>query len=258
MQLHYMRAEALGALKLELKSNPRLYKQYSNPDNKWIDKYFKKRKISQPFGKINLDISDDFVLPFDNKKSESENDVDAAIALYSALQGLSDADAADERLWAGLCHKELYNYLQKRWEIKEEPKFILSRFFFGQGIHRSEFTNSLSKLWWVGRLTYDQNDQKDPFRYTKYLQNGLIGTGRVTLFSNSFCASHEILIGLIMAHKKLEEKGYNTNPAKDVMVLETKYLNRIGGAIPLDFYNRAEICDMVCNYLRDKLPMRTE
>ena len=257
MRLHYMRAEALGALKIDLKSNPDLYKRYSKADNKWLDSYFKKRKISQPFGEINLDISYDFSLPFDAGKSESENDVDAAVALYSALQGLSDADAADERLWAGLCHKDFYSYLNKRWGKTKEPKFIQSRFFFGQGIHRSEFTNSFAKLWWVGRLTYDQNN-KDPFEYTKYLKNGLIGTGRVTLFSNSFCASHEILIGLIMAHKKLGEDGYNIFPAKDVMVLETKYLNRIGGTFPLDFYDRYEICEMVFNHIKDKCPIINE
>lgn len=252
MNVKYLKAEALSALKNDVKKNEKhMNDKYRNRDNSWILEYFRKHRICDPFGDFKTQFIN-FELSYDPNKSKDENDLESTIKLYSAMKNLSDSDACDERLWAGMCHSDFYTYVYDRWEFNTKPEYLRSRFFFGQGIRRSLITNTLAKLWWVGRLTYDENEN-DHFMYTKYLKDGLIGTGRVPLFSNSYTSSPEILKGLLKALQTLQNEGYNLSNKKEEMVKAANYLNVLGGTVVLDIMSIDEICEKVVNYMKDKL-----
>lgn len=98
--------------------------------------------------------------------TEAEN----AKRVYGSLRFLSDSQASDERLWAGLCLGPFWDYVKYRWEIDKKCTVanVQQHFFFGYGGRRSLTRNALSRLWWIGRLTYDGR-RSDPWEFTKFV-----------------------------------------------------------------------------------------
>ena len=172
------------------------------------------------------------------------------------MKSLTDTQATDERLWAGMCHCDFWSFLHERWGMSNKNMIdrnnTESRYFFSkqQNKKRSLITNSLSRLWWVGRMTYDEN-RKDPFELTKYLSmSGLITSAILPLFSNNYISNKEIFVGLITALQTLENEGYDTSNRKQMMVEATKYLNVLGGTYILDYFTSEEIEERVIKYMK--------
>ena len=57
--------------------------------------------------------------------------------------------------------------MKYRWDCKNGSD-MLNRYFFNYSSNRSLFRNGISRLWWIGRVTYDEKRQ-DPFELTKFL-----------------------------------------------------------------------------------------
>lgn len=111
----------------------------------------------------------DFVLDMSEEKpfmTEAEN----AKRIYGNLQFLSDSQASDERLWAGLCFGPFWKYVKYRWEIDKKCTVsnVQQHFMFGFGARRSLTRNAIARLWWIGRLTYDES-RTDPWELTKFV-----------------------------------------------------------------------------------------
>lgn len=160
MVIHFLKADGLAALKTNVKEHVKLYE---NPTNDWIYEYF---DGDNPFAEYKLQIEDFQFSDAKNQNHDSaKNDVENAIRLYSAMKGLSDTQAADERLWAGLCHGDFWEYMHNRWEgsrfYGDPVSGLLWRYFFNtkSGVRRALFRNTLSRLWWLGRLTYDGKEK---------------------------------------------------------------------------------------------------
>ena len=69
-----------------------------------------------------------------------------------AMKKLTDIQATDERLWVGLAHDVLFNYMQYRYNLKNEilnEKKIYKNFFFAYGKKRSLIVHPIARLWWV-------------------------------------------------------------------------------------------------------------
>ena len=103
---------------------------------------------------------------------------------------------------------------------------VRTRFFFGQNKKRSLITNSLTKLWWCVRLTYDEQ-RKDPFELTKYLIDDY-ATKILIIFSNNYISNHDITVGLFSALKYLENIGYkikgkNNGKSKELHTASPEY-----------------------------------
>lgn len=131
-----------------------------------------------------------------------------------------------------------------------KEKDIKARYFFGQNKKRSLIVNPLSKLWWIGRLTYDK-DKRDPFELTKYLENDF-ATKTLVIFSNNYMGNHTISIALLSALSKLEKDGFvlKGRRKRDIYYEATKYLNVLGGTYILDYFTKEEIEDKVIRYLK--------
>ena len=158
MKLHFLKYDALASLRANVEGN---LEKYRLPVNDWIYEFFGEE---EPFGEFMTTVGDISLVC--TEKEQGKADVQNVITLYSAMMNITDTQASDERLWAGMCHGDMWEFLNKRWEASSSKKItkedVLSRYFYGQGRRRSLITNTLAKLWWVGRLTYDP-DRKDPY-----------------------------------------------------------------------------------------------
>ena len=94
----------------------------------------------------------------------------------------------------------------------------------------------MSKLWWCGRLTYDEQ-MKDTFELTIYLIDDY-ATKMLIIFSNNYISNHDITVGLFSALKYLENIGYKIKGKnhRDVYYEVTKYLNVLGGNIHIRLF----------------------
>ena len=152
MKLQYIKEDDLIALKANLGD---LAAKFEGP-NDWIPVFFDGRS---PFKDTKYEI-EDFTLDMsqaDPFLTEYEN----VRRVYTRLKFLPDSQASDERLWAGLCLGQFYDYVKYRWKIdgRSSKSNIEQHFMFGFGARRSLTRNAMARLWWIGRLTYD-NDRE--------------------------------------------------------------------------------------------------
>ena len=173
----------------------------------------------------------DIVLDMSAEKGkEYKTEFNNVKKIYSSLKFLTDSNASDERLWAALCLGPFYQYVQYRWgnSLKKENG-VLQHFFFERPNRRSLTRNAISRLWWVGRLTYDKN-REDPFELTEFVcsksDNIMHFIERNT--SNNINIMRPFLEAIIEENKKGAD--LNTDDYGEL----SKYLNLLGGMYILD------------------------
>lgn len=138
MKLHFLKYDALASLRANVEGN---LEKYRLPVNDWIYEFFGEE---EPFGEFMTTVGDISLVC--TEKEQGKADVQNVITLYSAMMNITDTQASDERLWAGMCHGDMWEFLNKRWEASSSKKItkedVLSRYFYGQGRRRSLITNS--------------------------------------------------------------------------------------------------------------------
>jgi hypothetical protein len=240
MKLCFLKEDNLNSLKDNVKFN---VKKYSSPTNEWVTDFFDGQS---PFAEYKIEVND-FNLDMSSDKPE-ETDVENIKRIYSNMRSLADTQATDERLWTGLEHGIFWGYMQYRWSMNNKiptDADIYSRFFFSKSKRRSLITNTLSKLWWVGRLTYDEN-RKNPFELTEYLRHDF-ATRTLILFSSNYSSNPIIVRALLSSLLEFEKQGIIIN--RETFNEVIKYLNVLGGTYILDYFTEQEISDKVTKKL---------
>ena len=166
---------------------------------------------------------------------ETLTDIENVIRVYNHLKHISDSLASEERLWVALSLVDLLDYMKYRWPADNE-KDVLNRYFFNYSSNRSLFRNGISRLWWIGRVTYDSS-KEDPFELTRYLckdQDFIESICGRTMFNN-----HSIQRATVRALYDAEKAGVIVDRQ---MIRETaKYVNLLGGVYMIDFLTEGEI-----------------
>ena len=186
-----------------------------------------------------------------SEEEPSKTDGRNAQIVYENLRFLSDSQASDERFWAALCLREYWPFVQYRWELKTkgitEAK-IIQHVFFGFGARRSLTRNTMSRLWWAGRLTVDPNNPDDPYRLTRFAcENAdtvMHALERNT--SNSRTINRAFLSAILDARDK-EGLIMNTTIIGEL----AKYLNLLGGTYILDCLPEQVIYDKIIAQARE-------
>ena len=253
MILYFMKQEALDFMKQNMNV---LYTHYFTDDTcDWISEEFGEEAFSV-FKEI-----PDFDLCELGEKLPGEIDFENIQKLYVAMKNLSESQAAEERLWAGLCNKVFYDYLRRRWKYDEkditdaekDASAILSRFYFSSGARGSYFRNSLSKYWWVGRLTYDEKNEKDNFYALKAIGSSDLNSKITEIFyNNTFTSNPEILRAITNALGLFYENNIFL-PEKEVLRPTMQYLNAVGGALLLDALPEKEITKLTVDKINSLL-----
>ena len=245
MKLYFMKKEALDILKQNLDVVYNMY--FTQLNNNWLWNVCG----GNPFVEFK-DIQDFQLTPIDPELSKGEIEFANCKILYDHLSFLTESQACDERLWAGLCHSVFYSYLRNRWGYdskspknqKEAVSNIKSRFFFSGGTRSGLYRNSLSKCWWVGRNTYDPSNS-NPFEKLDIIgSNDISSKINEIFYSNNFSANPVILNGIVKAIKNFKDENMQITLREHIRP-SLHYLNAVGGGIILDSLNEDEIANIL-------------
>lgn len=238
MKLTFLEDDSLFALKSNLN---KLHTKFASPDAEWITEYFGR----SPFIETKYSI-DDFSLDMSQGKpflTEFEN----VQRVYNSLSFLSGSQASDERLWAGLCINHFWKYTQYRWDIVSNCTVdsVKQHFFFGFGARRSLTRNAISRLWWIGRLTYDPS-RKDPYELTRFVCEN--ADYIMHILERNTSNSPMITKAFLSALLNAREEGCIINT--DTVGELSKYLNLLGGTYILDCLQESKIYDKILEKAR--------
>lgn len=247
MILYFMKQSALDYITANIKT---LYiNYYREKTNQWIYDLFE----YDPFEKF-MEVPDFALAPVFSKRGETE--LENCRIIYSKLLNVSESQASDERLWAGLCNSTFYDYVRRRWDYdnlplrdaKKDSEPILSRFFFKGGVSAGKFRNTLSKCWWVGHGVY-QYRAENKFALLDALGAEDFSTKITDIFySYSFSSNFTIVSGIIKGWKDMIDKGYKL-PPRNYLRPTLQYINALGGGILLDIFDEDEIRKITVDYI---------
>lgn len=174
---------------------------------------------------------------------EPLTDAENVKRVYSHMKSLSDSQASDERIWIAYTLQEQLEYMRYRWKSLSTND-MMNRYFFNYTKNRSLFRNGMSRLWWIGRVTYDEK-REDPFELTRFLCNhqDFIETicGR-SIFNNPTVqrATLNALYDVLS-----EKKGDNRLIIREI----AKYINLLAGTFLLDMLTYEEVYQKVYDKL---------
>jgi hypothetical protein len=244
MKISFLKEEALETLKGNIGTN---LKNYTNPTNDWITDYFDGQS---PFVEYKIEVND-FVLDMSEDKP-NKTDLENTKIIYTNLMMLTETQATDVRLWSGLEHGIFWDYMRYRWSLDRVMPTELninSRFFYYSTIRHSLIRNTLSKLWWIGKLTYD-NSRKDPFELTNVLKYDFT-TRMNDLFSSNYSSNPLIVRAFLSSIKSFEDNGVLIS--KYVYREATTYLNVLGGTYILDCFTQRELAEKITRCVQQLL-----
>lgn len=247
MYIDFLKEDGIEALKkYDFEKNLSLYKG----TNDWV-----KYKYSDFFKEFNKKEFKDFNLIC---SPNSSDDYENMKILYEALKELTDSQAADERIWAGLAHTYCWDYMQSRWPLPAEREkwnsHVLNNYFFWNST-KALFLNGISRLWWYARYTYD-NSLEDPYELTKYICENDINGKIFPLVSCKFASNKKVFRNIIKSIKEYEEINKIKLTREEFNQIK-EYLNRLSGKVLLDVLDENEIKQkiyMKINSIKNKNP----
>jgi hypothetical protein len=151
-----------------------------------------------------------------------KDDFENSKKIFAAFKNLDKTQANDKRLWVALTHSIFFSYTKERWNIDEKTSgdTIISRFHFeGAGLE-TRMRNSISRLWWAAKITYDEN-RDNKFELTELLleKQDII----TSLVERSYGTYKNVLHGFLEFYRSNKHLKEN-----DIRTL-AKGLNSIGG-----------------------------
>lgn len=222
----------------EIKSNLNIWvNNFKKDSSAWLDEEFDHTL----FRDTKFTDIPDFALDMSSDKPFTTEATNAQI-VYSNLKFLSDSQASDERLWAGLCLGPFWKYVKYRWEIDKKCTVgnVQQHFMFGFGARRSLTRNALSRLWWIGRLTYDEK-RDDPWELTKFVCES--SDYIMHVLERNTSNNPTIIRPFLGAALAARKNGFqiDTNTVGEL----AKYLNLLGGIYILDCLPEQKIYDKI-------------
>ncbi|NBK99068.1 MAG: hypothetical protein EOM50_13825 [Erysipelotrichia bacterium] len=237
-----------NALEITKSNLPEIFSRYyTDKDNKWLWDVCEEN----PFVEFK-EVPDFTLAPLDSDLTKGEIDMENCKIIYKNLMFISESQASDERLWAGLTHGVFYEYMRKRWEYDVKPPKspkksigeIKTRYFFEGGKRGGFYRNTLAKCWWVGRMLYDKTNA-NPFEKLYILGSNDLSTKITDIFySNTYSSNPEILDGIINCFRYFNNEGVKIN-SKEQIRPTLQFLNAVGGGIILDCLSSEEITDIM-------------
>ncbi len=227
---------------------PQNIELYSDSNGDWVAKKFKDKNY---YKESRIDVS---LPPLDANNDDFMN----VLAIHNAFKDkITPKQASNPYLWTYLAHCEYWDYSFSRWaEEKMSEEKIKQRFFCGSetGSRIGFLRNSISRLWWFGYLSYQENSSS-PYKLTKLLLSN--SDLCASILERNFSMNKEISIGILSAIQEI-----NDDPTmKDVGAVSNgdryewralcKYINRYGGVALLDALSRDEIKELSYEFLMD-------
>jgi hypothetical protein len=240
-KLTFLRANSLERLQSNIIANQH---RYSEPAP-WLSSYFSGSSWLQ---ESNLIQFEPFQLVMPASKTE-HRDLENTRIVYTALKHLTPLQAADPRLWAFMTHVTHWEYMRERWPIeqylgkKEFRENIHDHYFLKPPKARALIHNGLSRLWWYGYCSYDENRQ-DPFELTTAVLKNL--DVAQTLLERAFSLNTSVtktMLSILLEREKQGKAFYVRDRVRDL----AKYMVQIGGVTIIDALDEPDLRDLVNN-----------
>jgi hypothetical protein len=210
---------------LHFTSDKELRKNYSQPV--FDSNYFEFVKQENP-----LIISNDLVLD-----PKVDSDLENSIKIFDLFNGLDLVQANDRRLWVTLTHTTFFNYSRQRlFKDVHSDKQIMRRFHFEGASLEASMRNSISRLWWAAKITYDST-RNDPYELTKLLWS------KQDIYQNLVERSYGTYDSVVKGF--LEFYSEHGNLKEDQVRKLFTALNSIGGVKVLSVHSKDEIKDIL-------------
>lgn len=221
---------------------------YCTENGDWVIKRFKEAKFCKE-SRIDAHLP-----PLDANNDEFTN----VLAIHNAFKDkITPKQASNPYLWTYLTHCEYWDYTFNRWSKDDmSVDTIKQRFFCGpeKGNRIGFLRNSISRLWWFGYLTYQENSST-PYKLTELMLSN--SDLCLHIIERNFSMNKEITIGILSAIQEI-----NDDPnMKDVGAVNNgdhyewrplcKYINRYGGVALLDTLTRDDIKELSYKFLID-------
>lgn len=227
MKIKLIEQEALSTLKTDAYLQKYAH-CYAEENASWIERVIGKNPfIDSRFEvpKFSLDTSEEKPALTDFPNTQK---------VYDNLNFLTPSEASEERLWAGLTLWHFNSYTKYRWKITKDNtpqniQNIKNHFFFGYGTRRSLSRNALSRLWWIGYLTYDDS-RKDKYELTRFVCEH--SDHIMHIIERNLSNNREIVRAFISAILQARQDGLTITTTHVGELL--KYLNLLGGVYILD------------------------
>ena len=238
MELCFMKSSALDTLKNGL---PQIFDKYlTQKDNSWLAEVCGEN----PFIKFR-DVPDFELEPLDENFSEGKIDFSNSKILYKHLNFLTPRQAADERLWAGLCHGVFYDYVRRRWKYDKSDSLkkideLRNRFFFNDKAREKLVLNTLAKYWWARHIFDDEA--------LDILGANNFSTKIFSILTRSFIGNENLRKGFVKFLKHFKDRGFVLNTEKHIRPAMIE-LNVTGGAVILDCLSADEVAAIMIDYV---------
>ena len=150
-------------------------------------------------------------------------------------------------MWTYLCHAvpEFRAYIIDRWLQGERDNTIKNRFFVTTPNSLLN-DNALSRLWWYGYLTYDENNNNHYALTEILLTNQTICTDVMDTFNRM---NHDRIRGVLLAIRDFKAELSGNEGITDYFRECKKYLNHYAAVTTLEYLDSNEIKDLAFNYM---------
>ncbi len=254
MNLEYFEEPAYDKLKQDIASNREKYS--SNED--WLKTYFEGKKYSSVSGVTvgnvpKLECTDFNSLTDLNKKEidriNLDNDILNIRMLYDAYKNLTPLQAINIYMWSYLAHTKYQEYVCNRWLYREQDLDsrinTIKTHFFVEGKDGLIVDNAISRLWWAGYLTYDENND-DKYHLTKILFSAQqIATD---ILDRRFSWNKKVMMGILLGLEKYkEDNALKVDPVRRCI----KYFGRYAAVTMVDELPVDKISNIIYEYLKN-------
>lgn len=120
----------------------------------------------------------------------------------------------------------------------KKENYILSRYFFSHD-PKSKIRHTLAKLWWLGKMLYDETNQDDPLHFVDTLGRKDMATRINDVFTSNFSRNIHLLRPFFSVIDNYELNGRIIS--QDYFRSLVQYLNVLGGIYVLDFLDEKDI-----------------
>ena len=235
--INYIKQSYLDRLKNSV--NPEFYKQ-DNP--MWLQDFYEGAEFSST---LKHQLKNKINLIEDGKPS---SDYENVKTVHSALRFIEPRLLANEGIWVYFTHMYFWQYMQKRWipnPKKMTSNQIKDRFFINGNSDRGLLRNGIARLWFLGHVTFDSENDNDHYHLTEtLLSNQEVLTSlaeRPSLFRNE-----KFRIAILKLIKNNQELLERKKLRK--LLMQFSYLS---GIRVLDAFSTDELGEMLQQKIKD-------
>ena len=201
---------------------------------------------------------DDQLLKTLDPKSGGNIDVNNALIVYKAINGLNRNIARDERLWAWFTHGPCLEYARERWIKKNSSENTVWNFsdkniqshFFSNGNRGIERDNAISSLWWWAEIASQYKKEPIEKVLEVFLHQTDVRASIIERPTSSQVVFNPIMEVLIEKYNSEEKISFFKRTKSSVSDHDGKYrrwlkeINRYGGKLYYDALPESKTVDL--------------